>query len=425
MTDTPKPWYRELGRYHWFVLIVCTMGWLFDCLDQQLFALARTPAIAELLGVSETAPDVVKYGGYATSVLLIGWATGGIFFGIMGDKLGRVRTMVWTILFYSIFTGLCGVSQTVWDFTLYRFLTGLGVGGQFAVGVTIVAETMPDRARPRALGLLQALAALGNVSAAFIALGFGRLEEAGMLPFSAWRWMFAVGILPALLAIVVMRYLEEPQRWQQAVGDEREAKHKAGSLRELFGDRVWRYRVIVGMLLASAGVIGLWGIGFFSIDLNRTVFRKIAEQRARDTNQAEQDRHFVRMVIRAPVLLDDVKDSVEPRSLLSLDAGNHDPRVLYAATLRLHAQGSPVSAETVLDALDRSAESSLGQSAEERQRREHYLAGEIGPDHTVAELTTHINSRQNAINGEVNWWGSMTSMMFNIGAFSASMRLLS
>src|SRR4030042_512520 len=170
-----------------------------DCSDQQLFALARTPAIAELRSVSETAPEVAKFGGYATSIMLIGWATGGILFGIMGDKIGRARTMVWTILCYSACTGLCGISQTVWDFMLFRFLTGLGVGGQFAVGVSMVAETMPDRARPRALGLLQALSAVGNVSAAFVAMGFGSLEEAGILPSAAWRWMFLIGILPALL----------------------------------------------------------------------------------------------------------------------------------------------------------------------------------------------------------------------------------
>ena len=89
MSEAERPWYRELNRYHWFVLVVCTMGWFFDCLDQQLFALARQPAVAALLGVRPGDPEVAKYSGYATSILLFGWATGGIAFGIMGDRLGR------------------------------------------------------------------------------------------------------------------------------------------------------------------------------------------------------------------------------------------------------------------------------------------------------------------------------------------------
>ena len=147
-----EPWYRELNGYHWFVLIVAALGWLFDCLDQQLFILARQPAMQELLPhVSDPALSkamVNAYSGYATSIFMIGWATGGLLFGVMGDRLGRARTMVITILAYSIFTGLSAMSVGFWDFALYRFLTGLGVGGEFAVGVSLVAEVMPDRADP-------------------------------------------------------------------------------------------------------------------------------------------------------------------------------------------------------------------------------------------------------------------------------------
>ena len=99
---------------------------------------------------------------------MIGWAIGGIFFGILGDKIGRARTMMMTVLCYSAFTGLSALSTGVWDFAGYRFLTGLGVGGQFAVGVALVAEVMSDRARPFALGWLQALSAVGNMLAAAV-----------------------------------------------------------------------------------------------------------------------------------------------------------------------------------------------------------------------------------------------------------------
>jgi len=424
VNEDRSAWHSGLTRYHWFVLIVCTLGWLLDCLDQQLFALARQPAVAELLGVSESGPGVAEYSGYATSILLIGWAVGGIIFGIMGDRYGRARTMVWTILCYSLFTGLCGSAQTVWDFIFYRFMTGLGVGGQFAVGVALVAEVMPDRARPRALGLLQAMATVGNISAAFIAMGLGQLEEAGLLPHAAWRWMFAVGVLPALLAIVVIRHLKEPKRWEEAIAKGTATKHKAGSLAELFGDRRWRKNVIVGMLLASIGVIGLWGIGFFSIDLNRSIFRKIGEQKARDAGQAEADRQLMQALIASPALLDEVSQAVKPSDLVSLDASNKDPRLIYAAALELRAEREPISAESVLAALDQPGEKRPAQSTEERRRRARYLQadGEATDSQSaavapVAEHVARITGRQKEINGEVSLWGGVTSMLFNVGAF--------
>ncbi|MCC7156108.1 MAG: MFS transporter [Bryobacterales bacterium] len=266
-------WYKELTRYHWFVFLVASMGWLFDTMDQQLFNLARRPAIMELLhaspGDASMAPAVAEYSGYSTMIFMIGWASGGVLFGILGDRIGRVKTMILTILTYSLFTGLSVLSTSVWDFSFYRLLTGLGVGGQFAVGVALVAEVMPDRARPFALGLLQALSAIGNMMAALIGIGLGTLEESGAIG-SAWRYMFLVGALPALLAIVVFRKLKEPEQWTKA----REHKEHMGSMSELFTDPRWRRNATVGMLLAFAGVVGLWGIGFFSFDLLGSVLDK-------------------------------------------------------------------------------------------------------------------------------------------------------
>src|SRR5262249_55293230 len=111
------PWWREMTRYHWFVLIVAAVGWLADCMDQQLFNLARAPAIRELRG---NPGDVPFYGGLATMIFMLGWATGGIIFGIMGDRVGRAKTMVITILVYSLFTGLSALSRGFWDFALWR-----------------------------------------------------------------------------------------------------------------------------------------------------------------------------------------------------------------------------------------------------------------------------------------------------------------
>lgn len=283
MSQPRYRWTRELTSYHWFVLIVAALGWLFDCLDQQIFVLTRKPAMEALLVGDGSGPPssamVNEYGGYATAIFLIGWATGGLFFGVIGDRYGRAKTMLWTILIYSLCTGLSAFSRSFWDFAFYRFLTGLGVGGEFAVGVALVAEVMPDRARPYALGLLQALSAVGNVTAAFLEMGMSNLEGSGAFekltiygqPVTGWRVMYLVGTVPALLAILIRWRLKEPDRWQATVGSG--VVRRAGSYAELFGDPRWRKNAIVGMLLAFSGVVGLWGIGFFSFDLMRHIFR--------------------------------------------------------------------------------------------------------------------------------------------------------
>jgi MFS family permease len=272
MNDTPYRWYRELNGYHWFVLIVAALGWLFDCLDQQLFILARQPAMKELLPGTPSQATIDAYGGYATSIFLMGWAIGGLIFGVMGDRIGRAKTMIVTILMYSLFTGLSAASRGFWDFALYRFLTGMGVGGEFAVGVALVAEVMPERARPYCLSMLQVLSAVGNISAALINMGMGQLVERGVIA-SVWRPMFVIGAVPALLALVIRARLKEPEKWEQA-SHEGAVARKLGSYRELFGHPVWRRHAFIGLGLAFSGIVGLWAIGFFSFDLAGNVLRR-------------------------------------------------------------------------------------------------------------------------------------------------------
>ncbi|SFI45367.1 MFS transporter [Planctomicrobium piriforme] len=275
-----KPWFKELNRFHWFVLVVAALGWLFDTMDQQLFTLARVPAMRALLPKDEAGqPDaklVAKRSGDVTAIFLIGWATGGLIFGVMGDRYGRARIMAITILLYSACTGLSALSTGFWDFAFYRFLTGLGVGGEFAVGVSLVAEVMPPRARPYALGFVQALSAVGNVTAALISMALGHLEETGAVG-DAWRWMFVVGALPALLVVVIRSGLQEPESWQQAVKEKLETGAKvtqvAGSYSELFGTPWLRRNAIIGLLLAFSGVVGLWAIVFFTVDLFDALIR--------------------------------------------------------------------------------------------------------------------------------------------------------
>ena len=410
------PWWKELNRYHWFVLVVAALGWLFDTMDQQLFNLARVPAMRELLaplpGVSPAQADVDFYGGISTSIFLLGWATGGLGFGIMGDRVGRAKTMLLTILLYSLFTGLSALSWDPWSFAIFRFLTGLGVGGEFAVGVALVAEVMPVRARPFALGLLQALSAVGNISAAIISLVLSDLEERGAVG-SAWRIMFVIGAVPALLAILIRRRLKEPEQWQAVSGDE--LKKKLGSYGELFRDPRWKKNAIVGLIMAASGVIGLWGIGFFSIDLNRSVFRKTFEAELRKSGEAEQDRDFLRSIVREPQLLKDAKKAPQPNQLLGLipnePGKKNDAELIYAELVKLIKTEDTLTPEKVV--------SSISPTEADRARRLEYLTSIDAPDKAASfeEHTTRIITRAKQLNGRLGRWAAYTSVMLNIGAF--------
>ncbi len=291
-------WQRDLTSYHWFVFLVAAIGWLADCMDQQLFVLTRDDAMRELLAPlypdpTELTRRVSEFGGYATAIFLIGWAVGGLGFGIMGDRVGRVKTLLLTVVLYSLFTGLSILSTGFWDFAFYRFLTGLGVGGEFAVGVALVAEVMPDRARPIALGLLQASSAVGNCMAALIYILLGHAEMAGWLtglslwglPLTGWRIAFLVGTVPALLALIVRRRLKEPERWRAT----KDQSRRLGSYGELFGDPRWRKNALIGLGLGFAAVVGLWGIGFFGVQLAKQVLQKgLAEQNLTGTELSAQ-----------------------------------------------------------------------------------------------------------------------------------------
>lgn len=407
------PWWKELNRYHWFVLIVAALGWLFDTMDQQLFNLARVPAMMELLapqkGVSPKPGDVELYGPIATSIFLMGWAAGGLAFGIMGDRVGRAKTMLITILMYSLFTGLSALSWDVWSFFFFRFLTGLGVGGEFAVGVALVAEVMPVRARPFALGLLQALSAVGNISAAIISLALSEMEESGAIG-SAWRVMFVVGAGPALLAILIRRRLKEPEQWT-AASDE-QVKKQLGSYGELFGDPRWRKNALIGLVMAASGVIGLWGIGFFSFDLTRSVFRKTFEAQLRAQGEADKDREFISLAFTAPEVLKDLKPTPLPNQILAQSPGNKDAELLYSNLLAKVRAGEPATAEAVVEAIP-------NQSDDDKKRRAEYIST-VSPSATPQTLEDHakrITSRSKKLNKQLSFWVAMTSVMQNLGAF--------
>jgi len=279
MNDNNKtlatPWYREMTAYHWIVFVICSLGWAFDCMGQHLFTGTRTMALAELLQLESTSDQTLNYAALATSLMMIGWATGGIIFGVIGDKFGRAKTMFYTILIYSLLTGINAFSVTLWDFLLVRFLCGVGIGGQFAIGASLLAESVPEKARPHVSGLMQVISGFANVGSALVIMGFTQLGAMDMLPMTSWRCIFVFGSLPAILSYFVWKYLKEPETWQASI---KEGRQKVGSVRELFTEPTLRKHVVLGMIMAATGVIGTWGIGLFSMELSGKVFQKIATE---------------------------------------------------------------------------------------------------------------------------------------------------
>jgi MFS family permease len=261
-------WWSELTSYHWFVFAMASMAWVFDCLDQQVFILARGEALKALLPPGTDGPVINQYAGYATSIFMIGWATGGLIFGSIGDQIGRARTLAITVLMYSLCTGLSAFSVGWIDFFIYRFITGMGVGGVFGLAVALVADSLPERARTPALGLLQALSAFGNITAGLLSILVGKLGAAGTIdPNIGWKIMFLFGALPAFLCVFIQLRLREPEKWVVARREGKASGVKFGSYSTLLLDPQWRKSALGGLLLCVAGVIGVWGIGFFAPEL--------------------------------------------------------------------------------------------------------------------------------------------------------------
>lgn len=262
-------WYQGVSPYAWTVLAIAAMGWLFDTMDQNIFNLVRVSSLRDILRGS--VPDeslnaaAKQLGGEITAIFLLGWAAGGFLFGMIGDRLGRARTMALTILIYAAFTGLTGLTHTPLAYGFCRFMTALGVGGEFAAGAALVAEVFPNRSRAMALGTLQALSAVGNMMAALVTLSLAEIDQ-------SWRWAYAVGALPAVLVFFIRRVVREPEQWVEAQREAKAASQEIGTIPGLFRDPVLRRNTIAGTLLAIAGVGGLWGVGFWSPDLIDVAF---------------------------------------------------------------------------------------------------------------------------------------------------------
>lgn len=257
-----RSWCKSLNREQWFVLFGASLAWTFDCFNQQIFNLARDGALEDLIPDRKLA---IEYGPYTTSVLLIGWALGGLVFGALGDRHGRARMLTLCILLYSASTGLSALSTGMLDFCIYRFIGGLGIGGVFGLAVALVADSVPDHIRAPALGILQSVSTWGNLTAGLLGMLLGSLAERQALPFALkhWQALFWVGALPGPFCAWATHHLKEPSKWVDARAESGERGIRFGSYRYLLSHPTWSKHAWLGLIACSSGIVGLWGIGNF------------------------------------------------------------------------------------------------------------------------------------------------------------------
>ncbi len=252
-------------RGAWLALLAALLGWLFDGLEMGLFPLVARPALADLLQLTDE-KQIAAWFGVITAGFLVGAATGGVLFGWLGDRLGRVRAMALSILTYALFTGCCGLAQSASQVAGFRFLASLGMGGEWSLGVALVMELWPNRSRAWLAGLIGAAANVGYLLIAVIGLGLGQNIEAlrtwalgtsfpqnwteALLAHSGWRFLMLVGATPALLTFLVRLFVPESARWR------REQGHGATSH--------WASSDLIAVLIGLAGpalIIYLWATG--------------------------------------------------------------------------------------------------------------------------------------------------------------------
>lgn len=250
-------WNEGISGYQWLVLVVASLGWVFDVFEGQIFVASMRDAMPQLLGTaSADDPVVARWNNYALASFLLGGAFGGILFGMLSDKIGRSKTMIVTILFYSIFTCVTAFASAAWQMVALRFLVAMGVGGEWAVASAMIAEVMPKRSRPVMGSIFHASSVFGTLMA--VAVGYFVIS-ARLWGDDTWRLGFLIGIVPALLVVVIRWKMKEPEQWHQAREREKlDATQVTGSLPDLFNSQNLR-NTVVGVALATIGLVTFWG----------------------------------------------------------------------------------------------------------------------------------------------------------------------
>jgi MFS family permease len=245
-TDGPTELKKSSKVALWAALIVAWLGWMFDGMEMGLYTWAIPPALKELLQ-TESNRDIGPYIGVTVALFLAGMSVGGVVFGRLGDRIGRVRTMIITVAVYAVFTGLSGLSQNFGQLAACRFLGAMGLGGEWGLGVALVMETWPNTSRPLLAGLLGSAANVGLL----IAAGATRLLAQHNL---SWRWALVMGFLPAVLTLAIRLVVKESDRWVES-----QKRGERASFADLFSPAL-RRNSLFGIALSAVAVLGMWGV---------------------------------------------------------------------------------------------------------------------------------------------------------------------
>jgi MFS family permease len=265
-------------RYQWTVLFAAWLGWGFDVFDGLLFNYVAPNAVPTLLGLPLGSPEAKQatlfWTGLLTSILLLGWATGGVLFGLVCDRIGRTRTLLLTMLLYAFGTAACAFAPSMGWLVAFRVLASLGIGGEWAAGASMVAETMPEEKRVEAGALLYTAAPMGLFLATLV-----NMQVAGNWfvdsPETSWRYVFLFGLLPAGAAFVVRWFVEEPERWREA------REQSQARIGELFGPEL-RGLTRSGFLMALVALLTWWSCNAFIPVVSSGLAREAAEARGLD-----------------------------------------------------------------------------------------------------------------------------------------------
>lgn len=256
MSDT-KEGLNSLTPLQWKSGIAAWLGWLFDGLDMHLYTIVAAPFLAQLLHANApTDPEVKATSSWIQAAFLVGWALGGGFFGRLGDKIGRSRSLSLTILTYALFTGLSSFAQTWWQLLIFRFVAALGIGGEWAVGSALLSETWPKKWRGWIAAVLQTGVNLGVLLATTTTFFMADNE----------RYVFLVGLLPALFVFWIRRHVPEPEEWATA---QAEAEHKPG-IADLFRGSVRRTTLLV-IAVCATSLAGWWAFQFWNLQHLRSL----------------------------------------------------------------------------------------------------------------------------------------------------------
>jgi len=247
----PAPGLGELTPLQWKSGAAAWLGWLFDGLDMHLYTLIAMPFVAKLLSVEPGHKDVGVYSSWIQAAFMLGWALGGGLFGRLGDKLGRSRALVLTILTYAIFTGAGFFAQTWWHLLIFRFLSALGIGGEWAVGAALLAETWPKHWRHWLAAVLQSAVNIGILLAGVVGIVLAGVPE---------RYVFLVGLAPALIVVWIRRAVPETDDWHAA----KAASDQQPGIAELFRGQVLRTTLLT-MAVCALSLTAHWAFMFWSV----------------------------------------------------------------------------------------------------------------------------------------------------------------